>query len=153
MGFQSSINQALGAAGTAANLMSISNELKESNVLKKQEVASGLQNDEAELVGKIAQDEQGIENSKQELKKSKQELKDLEAAGTITRDERGRYLKKEAREEAFNEKKKELGYNVKTGRQALKSLKGQLEGKKLQLANIQARMKEMNVESLLGGNE
>lgn len=153
MGFQSSINQALGAAGTAANLMSISKELEEGNVLKKQEVASGLQEKEVDLVGDLAKEESGKFNSEQELAENGKKLADLEAAGTITRDEKGRFLKKEAREEAFNKAKEKIGFSIDMNIKSLEHAKAQIAGKQKQLADVRKRMVEMNVESLLGGNK
>ena len=153
MGFQDKINQALGAAGTAANLMSISKELEAGNELKKQEVASGLQEKEVDLVGGLAQEESGKFNSEQELAKSEKQLADLEAAGTVTRDEKGRFLKKEDREEAFERKKEEIGFSIEMNKKSLEHAKAQILGKTKQLADIRKRMAEMKVESLLGGNE
>ena len=156
MGIQSSFNQALGALGTVAAVTEVakmSGELKESNALKKQEVASDLQEKEIDLYGGIAQEESGKFNSAQELAKSEKQLADLEAAGTVTRDEKGRFLKKEDREEAFERKKEEIGFSIEKNKKSLEHAKAQILGKTKQLADVRKRMAEMQVESLLGGNE
>lgn len=153
MGIQSSFNQALGALGTAAAVAQMSGELKESNALKKEEVASGLQEKEVDLVGALAQDTEAEAHSKQVLAGNEQKLADLEAAGTVTRDEKGRFIKKEAREDAFNKAKEEMGYTINMNRESLNALQGQIAGKQKQLADVRARMQKMNVQSLLGGNK
>lgn len=151
MSIQGQFNQALGSLAAVKAATSINKNLEESNELKKKEVAAGLQEKEVNLYGDIAQDTEAEAHSKNVLAENEKKLEDLEAAGTVTRDERGRFLKKEAREEAFNKAKEQMGYTIEMNKKSLESLQGQLIGKQKQLADIRARMKEMNVESLLGG--
>lgn len=153
MSIQGQFNQALGAIGTAAAVAKVSGELKENNELKKQEVASDLQGKEIDLVGALAQDTEAEAYSKQVLAGNEEKLANLEAAGTVTRDEKGRFIKQEARESAFNKAKEEMGYTINMNRESLKALQGQIAGKQKQLADVRARMLKMNVQSLLGGNE
>lgn len=151
MSIQGQFNQALGSLAAVKAATSINKNLEESNELKKKEVASGLQEKEVNLYGDIAQDTEAEAHSKDVLAENEKKLADLEAAGTVTRDERGRFLKKEAREEAFNKAKEQMGYTIEMNKRSLESLQGQLAGRQKQLADVRKRMAEMNVESLLGG--
>ena len=128
MGIQNSINSLLGTAATIAEVANISKGIKAGNALKEAEVTTDLQGKEVDLYGAIAQDEEGVNYSKQELSKALQ----------MTPEER------EAK-----------GFDIPFRVKSLRALEGQLAGKRLQLADIRARMKRMNVQSLLpqGGNE
>lgn len=128
MGIQNSINSLLGTAATIAEVANISKGIKAGNALKKAELNSDLQNKEVDLYGGIAQDEEGVNYSKREMTEALQKTPEQRAAA---------------------------GFDIPTKVKALRALEGQLAGKRAQLADIRARMKHMNVQSLLpeGGNE
>lgn len=128
MGIQNSINSLLGTAATIAEVANISKGIKAGNALNAEAATTNLQGKEVDLYGAIAQDEEAVKYSRQELSK-------------------GLQMNPEQREAA--------GFDIPTRVKALRALEGQLKGKKLQLNDIRARMQRMNVKSLLpeGGNE
>lgn len=142
MGIQNSINSLLGTAATIAEVANISKEVKAGNALTMQNVASDLQQKELDLHGALLQDKTGIKGTNEEIKNLKQGLKDIKASGEPLTPER-------------HEQLNSIGFNLKINREALRNLKGQIAGKQIQLNAIRARMKQMNVKSLLpeGGNE
>lgn len=128
MGIQNSINSLLGTAATIAEVANISKGIKAGNALNAEAAITNLQGKEVDLYGAIAQDEEAVKYSRQELSKGLQ---------------------------MTPEQREAKGFDIPTRVKALRALQGQLAGKKLQLADIQARMQQMNVKSLLpeGGNE
>lgn len=128
MGIQNSINSLLGTAATIAEVANISKGVKAGNALNAEEAASNLQGKELDLYGAIARDEEGVKYSKRELSEALQ---------------------------MTPKQRQKIGFDIPTRAKALQALQGQLAGKKLQLADIRARMKQMNVQSLLskGDNE
>ena len=142
MGIQNSINGLLGTAATIAEVANISKEVKAGNALTMQNVASDLQQKELDVHGALLQDRTGVKNTKEEIKNLKQGLKDIKASGEPLTPER-------------HEQLKSIGFNIRMGKEAMRNLEGQIAGKRAQLNDIRARMKQMNVKSLLpeGGNE
>ena len=128
MGIQNSINSLLGTAATIAEVANISKGVKAGNALKAEEATVNLQGKEVDLYGGIVQDEEAVNSNKRELSEALQ---------------------------MTHEQREAAGFDLPTRVKALRALRGQLAGKKLQLADIRARMKQMNVKSLLpeGGNE
>ena len=128
MGIQNSINSLLGTAATIAEVANISKGIKAGNALKEEEITSNLQGKEVDLYGAIAQDEEGVRYSEKEIAKA---------------------------EKMTSKKREAMGFDLDFRKKSLEALKGQLAGKQIQLADIRARMKRMNVQSLLpkGGNE
>lgn len=128
MGIQNSINSLLGTAATIAEVANISKGIKAGNALKAEEATANLQGKEIDLYGGIAQDEEAVNFSKREIAEAIQKTP---------------------------EQREAEGFDIPTRVKALRTLEGQLKGKKLQLNDIRARMQRMNVKSLLpkGGNE
>lgn len=152
MGIQNSINNLLGTAATIAEVANISKGIKAGNALKAEEITSDLQQKELDVHGAILQDEIGVQNINKEIWKLKQGLKDIHKSwesGEPWPPEKHEQLKRET---------KDIGYNLTIGKESLKNLKGQIAGKRAQLNDIRARMKQMNIKSLLpeelvGGNK
>lgn len=149
MGIQNSINSLLGTAATIAEVTNISKGIKAGNELTMQNVSSDLQQKELDVHGAILQDQIGVQNINEEIRKLKQGLKDIHKSM-----ESGEPIPPEKHEQLRRETK-DIGFNITIGKESLKNLKGQIEGKRAQLNDIRARMKQMNVKSLLpeGGNE
>lgn len=149
MGIQNSINSLLGTAATIAEVTNISKGIKAGNELTMQNVSSDLQQKELDVHGAILQDKVGVQNINEEIRKLKQGLKDIHKSM-----ESGEPIPPEKHEQLRRETK-DIGFNITIGKESLKNLKGQIEGKRAQLNDIRARMKQMNVKSLLpeGGNE
>ena len=128
MGIQNSINSLLGTAATIAEVANISKGIKAGNALKAEEATANLQGKEVDLYGGIAQDEEAVQYSRRKLSEALQ---------------------------MTPEQRQNTGFDIPSRVKSLRTLQGQLAGKKLQLADIRARMKRMNVQSLLpkGGNE
>lgn len=128
MGIQNSINSLLGTAATIAEVANISKGIKAGNAINAEAATANLQGKEVDLYGGIAQDEEAVKHNRQEISEALQ---------------------------MTHEQREAAGFDLPTRVKALKALQGQLAGKKLQLADIRARMKQMNVKSLLpeGGNE
>lgn len=128
MGIQNSINSLLGTAATIAEVANISKGIKAGNALKAEEATANLQGKEVDLYGEIAQSEEAENTSKRELSEALQ---------------------------MTPEQRKAIGFDIPTRVKSLRALQGQLAGKRLQLNDIRARMKQMNAQSLLpkGGNE
>lgn len=149
MGIQNSINGLLGTAATIAEVANISKEVKAGNALTMQNVASDLQQKELDVHGALLQDKLGVKNTKEEIRILKQGLKDIHKSM-----ESGEPLTPEKHEQLKRETK-DIGFNLIIGKESLKNLEGQIAGKRAQLNDIRARMKRMNVQSLLpeGGNE
>lgn len=143
MGIQNSINGLLGTAATIAEVANISKEVKAGNALTMQNSASNLQEKELDLHGALLQDKIGVMNTKEEIRKLKQGLKDIgasRASGEPLTPEKHEQLKRET---------KDIGFNIKIGKESLRNLEGQIAGKRAQLNDIRARMKQLNVKSLL----
>lgn len=146
MGIQNSINSLLGTAATIAEVANISKGIKAGNALKTEEIASDLQQKELDVHGALLQDKVGVINTNEEIRKLKQGLKDIKASRESLTPERHEQLKRET---------KDIGFNIMIGKESLKNLQGQIAGKRAQLNDIRARMKQMGIKSLLpeGGNE
>ena len=149
MGIQNSINSLLGTAATIAEVANISKGIKVSNALKAEEINSTLQGKELDVHGAILQDKTGIHNTENKIDDLNKELEDLKS-------EKARLLWSTPDDEAnFKKREEQIGFNIEFQREAMRNLEGQLKGKRIQLNDIRARMKRMNVQSLLpeGGNE
>ena len=150
MGIQNSINSLLGTAATIAEVANISKGIKAGNALKAEEISSNLQGKELDVHGAIIQDKTGIQNNKDDIADLYKQLEGIEEEKSTRR---GRWSPDELYD--FKRRKESIGFNIQMREESIKNLQGQLAGKKLQLAGIRARMKQMNVQSLLpeGGNE
>lgn len=148
MGIQNSINSLLGTAATIAEVANISKGIKAGNALKAEEITSNLQGKELDVHGAMIQDSTGIQNNKDEIADLYKQLDEL-------RFEKDSHKWSPYMLNDFKRKEDSIGFNIQMREESIKNLQGQLAGKKLQLADIRARMKRMNVQSLIpeGGNE
>ena len=150
MGIQNSINSLLGTAATIAEVANISKGIKAGNALKAEDISSNLQGKELDVHGAMIQDSTGIQNNKDEIADLYRQLDDVRLAKDSFQSwDRPENLKELLRKEHS------IGFNIQMREESIKNLQGQLAGKQAQLADIRARMKRMNVQSLLpkGGNE
>ena len=153
MGMQNSINSLLGTAATIAEVANISKGIKAGNALKEEEISSNLQDKELDVHGAILQNKTGINNTNDEIADLNKQLEDVLAE---------KYSYKFSNKHISPDKwydvqrrEKSIGFNIQMREESLRNLQGQLKGKQTQLADIRARMKRMNVQSLIpqGGNE
>ena len=150
MGIQNSINSLLGTAATIAEVANISKGIKAGNALKEEEITSNLQGKELDVHGAILQDKTGIQNNKDDIANLEKQLEGIEEEKSTRR---GKWSPDALYD--FKRRKESIGFNIQARQESIRNLEGQLAGKKLQLADIRARMQRMNVKSLLpeGGNE
>ena len=149
MGIQNSINSLLGTAATIAEVANISKGIKAGNALKAEEITSNLQEKELGVHGAILQDKTGIQNNKDDIADLNKQLEDVQF------EKASRRSWNPDKWNDFKRREDSIGFNIQVRQEAIRNLEGQLKGKKLQLDDIRARMKRMNVKSLLpeGGNE
>lgn len=149
MGIQNSINSLLGTAATIAEVANISKGIKAGNALKAEEITSNLQGKELDVHGAILQDKTGIQNNKDDIADLYKQLEDVQF------EKASRRSWNPDKWNDFKRKEDSIGFNIRARQESIRNLEGQLKGKKLQLDDIRARMKRMNVKSLLpeGGNE
>lgn len=153
MGIQNSINSLLGTAATIAEVANISKGIKAGNALKEEEISSNLQGKELDVHGAIIQDKTGIQNNKDDIADLNKQLEDVLAEKYSYK-----FSNKHISPDKWNDFKRRedsIGFNIQARQESIRNLEGQLKGKKLQLADIRARMQRMNVQSLMpeGGNE
>ena len=153
MGIQNSINSLLGTAATIAEVANISKGIKAGNALKAEEITSNLQGKELDVHGAMIQDKTGIQNNKDEIADLNKQLEDV-----LEEKYSYKFSNKHISPDKWNDFKRRedsIGFNIKARQESIRNLEGQLAGKKLQLNDIRARMKRMNVQSLMpeGGNE
>ena len=149
MGIQNSINSLLGTAATIAEVANISKGIKAGNALKAEEITSNLQGKELDVHGAILQDKTGIQNNKDDIADLNKQLENVQF------EKASRRSWNPDKWNDFKRREDSIGFNIQVRQEAIRNLEGQLKGKKLQLNDIRARMKRMNVKSLLpeGGNE
>ena len=149
MGIQNSINSLLGTAATIAEVANISKGIKVGNALKAEEITSNLQGKELDVHGAILQDKIGMQNNKDDIADLNKQLEDVQF------EKASRRSWNPDKWNDFKRREESIGFSIRARQEAIRNLEGQLKGKKLQLADIRARMKRMNVQSLLpeGGNE
>ena len=149
MGIQNSINSLLGTAATIAEVANISKGIKAGNALKEEEITSNLQGKELDVHGAILQDKTGIQNNKDDIADLNKQLENVQF------EKASRRSWNPDKWNDFKRREDSIGFNIQVRQEAIRNLEGQLKGKKLQLDDIRARMKRMNVQSLLpeGGNE
>ena len=149
MGIQNSINSLLGTAATIAEVANISKGIKAGNELTMQNVSSDLQGKELDVHGAILQDKTGIKNNKEVIDDLNKQLEDVQF------EKASRRSWSPDKWNDFKRREDSIGFDIKMREEAKRNLEGQLKGKQIQLNDIRARMKQMNIKSLLpeGGNE
>ena len=149
MGIQNSINSLLGTAATIAEVANISKGIKAGNALKAEEITSNLQGKELDVHGAILQDKTGRQNNKDDIADLNKQLENVQF------EKASRRSWNPDKWNDFKRREDSIGFNIQARQESIRNLEGQLKGKKLQLNDIRARMKRMNVKSLLpeGGNE
>ena len=149
MGIQNSINSLLGTAATIAEVANISKGIKAGNALKAEEITSNLQGKELDVHGAMIQDKIGIQNNKDDIADLNKQLEDVQF------EKASRRSWSPDKWNDFKRREDSIGFNIKAREESMRNLEGQLKGKQIQLNDIRARMKRMNVQSLLpeGGNE
>lgn len=153
MGIQNSINSLLGTAATIAEVANISKRIKAGNALKAEEITSNLQEKELDVHRALLQDKVGIQNSKDDIADLNKQLEDV-----LSEKYSYKFSNKYVSPDKWNDVKRRedsIGFKIQAREVAMRNLEGQLKGKQIQLNDIRARMKRMNVQSLLpeGGNK
>ena len=147
MGIQNSINSLLGTAATIAEVANISKGIKAGNTLKEESLAKTLQSRELDIDDAMIKTEMDMNTNNDEIANLKQQLEDVQF------EKKSRRSWSPDKWNEFQRKENSIGFSIEARERAAKNLQGQLEGKKLQLADIRARMKQMSVPSFLPKTE